>query len=297
MRQYASLKKRNSGVLAGIVVLSVCVLLSAILLNSRLMGFVTQSKRQNIPLTKSNGITQVTAETGPRAAAMGTPRLLTAASPILTAKPGFQTKDENTIWSGETNIEIFSISYDNATGATTVRSQDGDKVLAPGVEGKYEFALENTGNVTLDYTMAMGSFFSHPEYAIPVNVAVTDGEGNYLLGSADEMVDVLRLNEISEAGTVSAKHQQNYTLYWEWPFEEDDAYDTMLGNLAVDKDITLTITIKTTAQYNGTPGSGGGVPTGDNTQLGMYAVMMAASLMGLVLLLYLRRKEETNEAP
>ena len=38
-----------------------------------------------------------------------------------------------------------------------------------------------------------------------------------------------------------------YTLSWQWPFEGDDAYDTMLGNL--EEDLTLTIVIETYAEY------------------------------------------------
>lgn len=297
MRQYTSLKQRNNGVSVLSLILAICVLLSATLLFSRLMDYTTTLKQQRIPLTKSSGITHVTSGTEPRAAAVGVPRILAASPRLLTAKPGAATYDDNTIWSGETDVEIFRISYDNATGETTVRSQNGDKLLAPGVGGSYAFYLENTGNVTLDYTMEMEASFSS-RYAIPVNVAVTKGDGSYLLGAAQEMVDVLRLNEVQESGTVSAGYIQPYTLHWEWPFEENDEYDTMLGNLAVDEPIFLTITIRTTAQYNGTPGSGGGMPpqTGDTAQLGMYVTLLMVSLAGLLLLLCLRRKEETNEA-
>jgi hypothetical protein len=38
-----------------------------------------------------------------------------------------------------------------------------------------------------------------------------------------------------------------YILQWRWPFDIDDEYDTMLGNLAVEEDISLTIVIRTTA--------------------------------------------------
>lgn len=293
---YASLRKKNSGSLAAVIALVVCVLLSATMLFSRLIAYAPAQKTQRIPLTKSNGVTHVTS-TKPRAGVIPpTGRVL--AAPMLLANPGFEAKDENTVWSGETDVEIFSISYDNETGETTVRSQNDAKVLAPGVGDSYSFELENTGNVSLDYTLEMDAWFSDTEYPIPVVVSVENGGGEWLLGSGEEMVDVLRLSEVKEAGTIAAGFVRGYTLHWEWPFEVDDVYDTMLGNLAVDQDITLTIQIRTTAMYSEDPNAPGGdhPATGDTAQVGMYAVLMVASLAGILILLLNTRKEEANEA-
>ena len=292
---YASLRKKNSGSLAAVIALVVCVLLSATMLFSRLIAYAPAQNTQRIPLTKSNGVTHVT--TKPRAGVIPpTGRVL--AAPMLLANPGFEAKDENTVWSGETDVEIFSISYDNETGETTVRSQNDAKVLAPGVGDSYSFELENTGNVSLDYTLEMDAWFSDTEYPIPVVVSVENGGGEWLLGSGGEMVDVLRLSEVKEAGTIAAGFVRGYTLHWEWPFEVDDVYDTMLGNLAVDQDITLTIQIRTTAMYSEDPNAPGGdhPATGDTAQVGMYAVLMVASLAGILILLLNTRKEEANEA-
>ena len=211
---YASLRKKNSGSLAAVIALVVCVLLSATMLFSRLIAYAPAQKTQRIPLTKSNGVTHVTS-TKPRAGVIPpTGRVL--AAPMLLANPGFEAKDENTVWSGETDVEIFSISYDNETGETTVRSQNDAKVLAPGVGDSYSFELENTGNVSLDYTLEMDAWFSDTEYPIPVVVSVENGGGEWLLGSGEEMVDVLRLSEVKEAGTIAAGFVRGYTLHWKW---------------------------------------------------------------------------------
>ena len=298
MKDYASLRKKNSGTLAAFIVLLVCVVLSATLLFGRLLAYSPTERTRRIPLTKSNGITHVTSSTPP-AAASPVPFGLLTARPLFLVSPGFEVRDDNTVWSGETDIEIFSIRYDNESGKTTVRSQDDMKVLAPGVGSSYTFELENTGDVSLDYTLEMDAWFSHTQYPIPVVVRVTDRVGNYYLGSEEEMVDVLRLSEVKAEGTIAAGYVRAYTLEWEWPFEQDDAYDTMLGNLAVEEDITLTIQIRTTATGSDDPQAPGGdnPVTGDTAKVGMYAILMVASLGGILFILLSRRKEEENEAP
>ena len=298
MRQYNSLRKQNNGMLSTLVTLALCVLLSAVLLFSRLLSYSTESRRQSIPLTRSSGITKVVADRIPRAALpIGCPQMLAVTPRSLTAAPGFSAYDKDTVWSGETNVEIFRLTYDNETGETTVKSQDGLKVLAPGTGNTYEFALENTGNVSLDYTMEMDAWYSNTEYPIPVQVRVTAGDGRYLLGSEEEMVDVLRLSEVQESGVISRGYIQPYNLQWQWPFSLDDAYDTLLGNLAVENDLSLTIVIRTTASCSLDPQEPGGEPpqTGDTTQIALYAVLMLASMAGILVTLLLRKKEEIHE--
>lgn len=294
MKDYASLRKKNNGALVMIIVLAVCVALTATLLFGRLLSFSPADRTQRIPLTESNGITHVIPN--PRSALR--PGRLLAAPPMMLASPGFEARDENTVWEGQTDVEIFSISYDNETGETTVRSQNDMKVLAPGVGDSYSFELENTGNVSLDYTLEMDAWFSDAEYPIPVRVRVTNGSGEALLGTEEEMVDVLRLKEVQESGTIAAGYVRGYTLEWEWPFDLDDEYDTLLGNLAVEQDITLTIQIRTTATCSDDPDAPGGdhPATGDTEQVGFYAILMVVSLAGILFILLTTRKEEVNEA-
>lgn len=297
MRNYSSLKKQNKSALSVLAILSLCVLLSAVMLFGRLSAYTPGNACLNIPLTRSNGVTRVISSAPARSALPRTALAVRMPSFFLAA-PGFSAYDEDTVWSGKTDVEIFSLTYDNETGETTVRSQNGMKVLAPGTGSIYRFALENTGNVSLDYTLEMEAFFSHSEYPIPVYARFSRSGGEYLLGSDTETVDVLRLSEVKESGVISAGYVQPYELYWEWPFELDDEYDTMLGNMAVEEDISLTIIIRTTAQYNADPDAPGGDPpyTGDTRQISLYAAVMVASLAGILAILLLREKENEYEA-
>ena len=290
MNNYESLRKQNTGRLPAALALVLCVVLSGTMLFSRLMVFTPEDTRHYIPLTQGNGLTHVTATplSGETAAVpMGMPLM-------LTARPGFQTSDKNTVWSSETDIEIFRVTYENGASQITVNSQNGDSLLAPGTSNIYEFVLENTGNVDLIYTMTMEAYFSHGDYPIPVYARLTNHHGEYLVGSEAEAAPVLQLNEVSREGTVRAGHTVPYKLQWEWPFELDDEYDTMLGNMAVEEDIALTIVIRTSATYTDKPIPDDDEPakTGDTTDLTFLALLMVGSFAGLLVLLLPRKKRE-----
>lgn len=295
MNTYSSLRKRNNGSLLAAVSLALCVLLSGSMLFSRLLAFSAADTRHYIPLTESGGITAVSV--GQRDAlsfrqvpayALGQPTLL-AASPFLSTS-WFRTYDENTVWQGETDIEIFRVSYENGGGQTTVSSGSGENVLAPGTANTYSFALENTGSHNVKYEMSMEAFFTDGTHVIPVQARVCDHQGNYFAGTADSYVDVMELNTVSDAGRLRPGYIMPYTLQWQWPFETDDAYDTMLGDLAVEEDITLTIVIRTLASY--VPEADGGIPkTGDTTPIGLLATIMVCSAGGLLFLLLPRRRK------
>lgn len=197
--------------------------------------------------------------------------------------PGFEVYDENTLWSTETDVEIFKISYINGEGVVTVNSEREDNLLAPGTQNEYKFWLKNTGNVTVSYTMAAEAYFSNNEYPIPVEVRIKDYDGNYLLGGTEAWDDVLRLNEVTDTASLGPNSYANYTLEWQWPFELDDEYDTFLGNLAVEEDLTLTIVIRTiaTAEY---------VKTGDQTNVNLWVIVMLIALSALIVLLVVYKK-------
>ena len=206
----------------------------------------------------------------------------------------------------EAEAEIFKLFYDE-TGKITVIGPEGntDKLIAPGTSNLYQFTLKNPGNVTLDYTLTMEAFITGTDLWIPVYVRVWDYTNKYLVGSADEQVDVLELNKVDEKAALGAGKNAVYYLEWEWPFErvdengsivENDIYDTMLGNLAVDEDLVLHIIIRTYAEYDEEPGPGIDDPpqTGDAGTIAL-ALVAVGSFTGLFLLIIFavrRRREE-----
>lgn len=289
----------NRGMRAAAALL-LCIAITAALLFSRLTGYAVTDPRQYIPLTRSNGITLVSACQGNtglsrKSSGLASHRpVLLAASPFLTGS-WFRVTDENTVWNGNTQVEIFRVSYENDGGEITVRSGNGDKVIAPGTENSYTFALENTADGPLEYELSMKAYLSDGSRTIPVQARVRrDPDGQYLLGSETSYADVMQLNRVSDSGTLHRGYVMPYTLSWQWPFAGDDALDTALG--ISGEDLTLTIVLETTASY-APPDTDGGIPkTGDTSGICLWFTVMLLSGAGLlILLLLMERRGEAYE--
>jgi len=177
-----------------------------------------------------------------------------------TMGAGYEIRDEyDVVWDTDTKVEIFKTSYQNAQGQITVAGENGAKVIAPGTENDYTFALLNNGRGWLDYKMTMSAFFEglSDDKVIPVEVRVVSGS-NWLLGDENNWTPVLELNTVEELSVVQPRMAAVYTLEWRWPFEYDvdgdgdisdgDALDTWLANQG--EDITLTIQITTQSSYH-----------------------------------------------
>lgn len=221
----------------------------------------------------------------------------TTSPKTVQAKPGFKVYDDNTVWSANTDVEIFRVRYENGSNNITVNTSDGDKLIAPGTSNKYSFTLKNTGNVSLDYQMTMQAYVTGTDLRIPVVVRVYDHEGEYCIGSENKWEKVLNLNEVAKFGTLASDRYMNYTLEWQWPFEGDDEYDTMLGNMAVEEDLVLTIVIKTLATQSEDPGDPGDnpPPTGDNTFMTFLCAAISVSIVFIIIINGKRRRDRSEE--
>ena len=134
----------------------------------------------------------------------------------------------------------------NGEKVITVNSGNGDKVIAPGTENSYTFKLKNTGNVALDYTVEVDAYFTPADIEIPITGRLNRYDGTWVIGGKDEYAKVPVLDTAEDNATLGAGKYTYYTLDWLWPFESgNDELDTMLGNLAVDQELTFTIVIKT----------------------------------------------------
>lgn len=209
--------------------------------------------------------------------------------------PDIQGLDDQGIWKKNVNVEIFRISYENGEAKVTVLSDRGDKVIAPGTENSYMFKLKNTGNVVLDYELDINAYVNRGDITIPVIARVNRYDGEWIVGGAEEWVDVPTLDSTTDKHTLGIGRFSWYTLDWKWPYESgDDDFDTYLGNLAVSEDITFTIVIETVATVNENPNYIGGVvpSTGDNSNTWLYASLAGGSMLILLILLYKRRDDE-----
>ena len=215
-------------------------------------------------------------------------------------KPGFEASDDNTVWSTNTQVEIFRVSYVNGEQVITVNSSNGDKVIAPGTKNSYTFKLKNTGNVALDYTVEIDAYFTPADIEIPITGRLNRYDGTWVIGGKDEYAKVPVLDTAEDNATLGSGKYTYYTLDWLWPFESgNDELDTMLGNLAVDQELTFTIVIKTTATESSDPYDDSGITppqTGDNTNLTLWIVLAVSSFAMMIFLLFYQNKEKRRDS-
>lgn len=213
--------------------------------------------------------------------------------------PGFEASDDNTVWSTNTKVEIFRISYENGEKVVTVQSDGGDKVIAPGTENSYVFKLKNTGDVALDYTVEIDAFCTPQGTEIPIESRVNRYDGKWVAGSGEQYADVAQLDKAEDNATLGAGRYTYYTLDWLWEFESgNDERDTALGNLATEQDLLFTIVIKTTATESANPNDQSGISApqmGDNTHFTLLVTLAICSFVVMISLIIYERREKRRE--
>ena len=256
-------------------------------------------------------------ESGSQGGSQGTAQNVPAQSgqqsqPGQPVHPGFSASDEETEWTTNTPIEIFRVSYENGENQVTMAGGNGDKIIAPGAKNSYTFKLKNTGDVALYYGVNVDIHFSHDGIDIPVKGRLCRYDGTWLAGDEDTYVEMSQLEETVDIFEVGVGHYVPYTLEWCWPFEGDDDFDTMLGNLAAKEDVVLTMVIWTNAWMSEDPDSEGGIPgtsggfggfggvdTGDHSSMILWlslAILFLILLIVMIILKIVDRKREGAEA-
>ena len=209
---------------------------------------------------------------------------------------GYKVEDDDTVWTTDTMINIFKISYENGQQIITVNGNGDEKVIAPGTENSYTFKLKNNGIRAVDYIVTVEAFFTPEDISIPVRARINRYDGEWIAGDQDNWVDVPTLNGTEDEDTLGAGKYTYYTLDWEWPFESgDDEYDTWLGNSATEQDLELTIIIHTLATASSDENNQNGITppkTGDMNPIGILAVTGSVSLGAIILLWVDDRREK-----
>lgn len=291
-------KDKTSGsrwIWLSVLVLFICASLSAVILID-VLGLYLADDSGAIPLIPASVMPSADGDHG--AASIQTVLAGSQISQHGTASPmnpGFEAGDDNTVWTTDTHVEIFRVSYENGEQVITVNSDDGDKVIAPGTENSYTFKLKNTGGVALDYTVSVDVYFTPEDISIPITGRISRYDGQWIAGDGNTYVGVTELDGAADKATLAADKYTYYTLDWIWPFESgNDEHDTLLGNMATEKDLTLTVVIKTTAAVNDNPGSGGGISapqTGDNVNVIVWLVLLILSFVSLTALVFAKKRK------
>ncbi|MGI5958074.1 MAG: sortase B protein-sorting domain-containing protein [Massiliimalia sp.] len=150
---------------------------------------------------------------------------------VLTYTTGSLTWDSATHVDEKTGVaelSLFNSTYQN------VQAENGDKVVAPGTEGKNIVRLKNNAGNTIEYIAVM--YRIKDEDTLPVepvledDTAFTDTQ-TYPLPEGVTKDQVVR----AVKGTVRAKELQDFDITWLWKYyesDERDQIDTALGNKA-----------------------------------------------------------------
>jgi len=213
----------------------------------------------------------------------------------ISSKAGFEVVDDKGVWTTSTPVDIFKVSYEDGAGNIIVHSSDGDKVIAPGTSNSYTFKLKNTGDVALDYTVSIDAYFEPTGLNIPIEARVNRYDGLWVVGNLVTFDNVAALDAAEDSAVLGAGKYTYYTLEWQWPFEGDNTFDTLLGNRAVNEDLTFTIVINTIASGNENANNPSGIRppnTAEESNLVLWVSMSAFSLLMLLFLLLYKREEE-----
>jgi len=218
-----------------------------------------------------------------------------------------EISDEKEIWGMNTQIDIFKIEYSNEKGQIIVKSNSGDKVIAPGLTDSYQFQIKNLGNVAVDTktVISVEVEIDNFEYDnLPIELRFIDYKGDSLSG--DDWVSVDKFAEFISELTVGKNSYIYYVLEWRWPFESgDDEFDTFLGNLSVNSTINFRINISSSAIQSEELDSVGGLALSEDTPRTGGDIVpvpyIALNLLILIIIIVLivmhniKRKKKTEE--
>ena len=198
----------------------------------------------------------------------------------------------------DSEVHLFAIHYQGASGETIIHSSDGDKVVAPGAQSSYTIRLRNADRYAINYAFEPRVVFSS-HYQIPVFVKLYDVEGKYLLGSEGEWATLQDLRELDHTGTLEKAEAAEFVFEWMWPFENgNDEHDTELGNQ--EQDIGLEVAFKfhsvANKELEANGGADGHPDLGTIVILAFIALALLIGLIILVTYILKKRKEELANA-
>lgn len=128
---------------------------------------------------------------------------------------------------GAAILSLFDVIDSN------VSSDNGESVVAPGMDGKNIIRLKNEDDITMNYTAIVYSIRS--DERLPVTVQLS-GEG-FSPAYSYNLPDDLSVDNVISAvcGTVESGQIQDFGINWVWQYEENaqqDIVDTAFGDSA-----------------------------------------------------------------
>ncbi len=172
------------------------------------------------------------------------------------------TDDERTIKIVSDEIrtfDIFSAEYEDESGFKLMASNDGDLIIGPGASTEYDIRIKNEDDVALDYTFKPIVNIKMPDgHKLPLRMKLISYDGEYLVGDKKTWGTFEDFAKLTDHTVTIAKGEiHEYELEWEWPFDEDDEVDTVLGNMpegeaSISVGMNLHTEVNLSADANGT---------------------------------------------
>ncbi len=195
---------------------------------------------------------------------------------VVGKNPSFEIGDgEGKQWKNETNVNIFKSDYTNGDGVTTIISQNGDKVIAPGSTSSYKFAMYNNGNMAVmyetdvDFSLLINGKVDS-DIVFPLQVRLYTESGKYIVGSETEWANINDIKVDAYLSQLGASSYESFTLEVKWEYEGgNDELDTLLGNMSAaqgsgnggeGQSIAVNLGISTYAEQHVDPTAQGGTP-------------------------------------
>lgn len=183
---------------------------------------------------------------------------------IVGKNPSVEFEDSGGEWKAGRTTDIFQAEYKDGEGKSSVISQDGTKLIAPGVQTSYKFTMQNSGNMAvvyqtdLEFVLKIGGEIQE-NYEFPLKTKLLNDRGEYVIGSETEWVDVQDAALYSYPALLGANSYETFEFILCWEFEGgNDELDTLYGDLSAEKGVTLTLQIKTYAEEAPDPTAQGG---------------------------------------
>jgi hypothetical protein len=137
--------------------------------------------------------------------------------------------------SGSATIARWSFGSKNTTAGISL----SDEKIAPGSNGHFEIEVDATDSeVNVEYEIKVTD-----EKNIPTNMqfyAITKDENGTIISQTEKVSSFTNLATNNLKGNIVAEknnQKRTITVYWEWPFNEDDTsmVDTNSGTYSLDE--------------------------------------------------------------
>lgn len=224
---------------------------------------------------------------------------------IEPKKPNTEIVDNEQIWGNNTKINIFRTKEINEDGQIVVESSNGEKIIAPGMEGDYSFEIRNIGNMAVDAkTILSVEIVTNLEEIdeLPIEVRFMNYKGEDLFEGG--WININDYQECLSELTLGKKSYVDYKFFWRWAYESgNDAFDTLLGNLATGQELSVAVNIVSSATLSDDVGASGGIKissdslrTGGNIVPLPYIILNLIILIIIIILIVLHKKKREQES-